>query len=201
MVKTCAYGKCNSDTRYPERIQGVRFIPFPKPKTQKDKCLRWIRACGRPHYQLNESRIDRHTFICTKHFMDSSGPTGEYPDPVPCDGSVIKKSRRHWRERSRQIHEHDEQQKTCTETSMGLNQAAATSVGLPVNQATEDELNPIEIDSSLLAGSLDLLTAAAQVQELQDSLKSTVETLHQQRILNFKSSSAASIIRNISTLY
>ncbi|XP_062597590.1 uncharacterized protein LOC134259012 isoform X2 [Saccostrea cucullata] len=67
---------------------------------------------------------------------------------------------------------------------MGLNQAAATSVGLPVNQATEDELNPIEIDSSLLAGSLDLLTAAAQVQELQDSLKSTVETLHQQRILN-----------------
>uniref|UniRef100_A0A8W8NT97 THAP-type domain-containing protein n=1 Tax=Magallana gigas TaxID=29159 RepID=A0A8W8NT97_MAGGI len=66
MVKTCAWGRCNSDTRRPERIQGVHFIPFPKPKTQKDRCLRWIKACGRPHYQLNESRINRHTFVCTK---------------------------------------------------------------------------------------------------------------------------------------
>lgn len=35
-----------------------------------------------------------------------------------------------------------------------------------------------------LADSLGLLTAAAQVHELQDKLNSTLETLHQQRVLN-----------------
>ena len=66
MVKTCSWGKCNSDTRYPERIHGVRFIPFPKPKTNEAKCLRWIKACGRPHWQFGQSSINRHTFVCSK---------------------------------------------------------------------------------------------------------------------------------------
>lgn len=113
MVKTCAWGRCNSNTRRPERIQGVRFIPFPKPKTQKDKCLRWIKACGRPHYQLNESRINRHTFVCTKHFVDPIGPTAGYPDKIPSDGSNITKSRLHLRERSGPYH--NIHQNSCTD--------------------------------------------------------------------------------------
>ncbi|KAJ8298551.1 hypothetical protein KUTeg_023894 [Tegillarca granosa] len=75
MVKTCSWGTCNSDSRFPERIVDVRFIPFPKPKTNWEKCARW-------------------------HFVKPDGPTEEYPDPVPADGSKVKKSRPHWRQRS-----------------------------------------------------------------------------------------------------
>ena len=32
---------------------------------QKD-CLRWIKACGRPHEQLNVSRLNKHKAICSK---------------------------------------------------------------------------------------------------------------------------------------
>ncbi|KAG1654669.1 Maleylacetoacetate isomerase [Nymphon striatum] len=54
MVKRCEWGLCNSDSRYPERlIGGVEFIPFPKPKRNLETCKRWIKACGRPHEQLN----------------------------------------------------------------------------------------------------------------------------------------------------
>ncbi|KAJ8300724.1 hypothetical protein KUTeg_022243 [Tegillarca granosa] len=100
MVKTCSWGTCNSDSRFPERIVDVRFIPFPKPKTNWEKCARWVKACGRPHSQLNVTNIDRHKFVCSKHFVKPDGPTEEYPDPVPADGSKVKKSRPHWRQRS-----------------------------------------------------------------------------------------------------
>ncbi|KAJ8309025.1 hypothetical protein KUTeg_013899 [Tegillarca granosa] len=99
MVKTCSWGTCNSDTRHPDRIQNVAFIPFPKPKTNWEKCLRWVKACGRPHSQLNPANIDRHKFVCTKHFVSKDGPTEEFPDPLPADGSIVKKNRPHWRQR------------------------------------------------------------------------------------------------------
>lgn len=61
MVLRCAWGTCNVDERYPERLQnGVKLILFPKPKTNLQKCLRWIKACGRPHEQLNIQRINKH---------------------------------------------------------------------------------------------------------------------------------------------
>lgn len=49
-----------------ERVQNVRFIPFPKPTTNGAKCLRWVKSCGRPHWQFNQSKINRHTFVCSK---------------------------------------------------------------------------------------------------------------------------------------
>ena len=67
MVKRCCYGTCNTDNRFPERLAGgVRFLPFPKPKQDLEKCLRWIICCGRPYYQFNVGRITRATYICTK---------------------------------------------------------------------------------------------------------------------------------------
>jgi hypothetical protein len=66
MVKHCSYGKCNSDSRYPERLHGVRFISFPKPSTNRQQSLRWIRACGRPHHQLNIDTIKKDHYICSK---------------------------------------------------------------------------------------------------------------------------------------
>ncbi|KAK2145740.1 hypothetical protein LSH36_660g02044 [Paralvinella palmiformis] len=65
-VKRCCYGCCKTDSRYPERMVGVFFIPFPKPKTQMEKCLIWIKACGRPHSQFSVSRITKDTYICSK---------------------------------------------------------------------------------------------------------------------------------------
>lgn len=69
MVKRCQYGLCKSDTRYPERLEGgIVFIPFPKPKRSLEKCKRWIKACGRPHDQLNVDKVNGNynLFVCTK---------------------------------------------------------------------------------------------------------------------------------------
>ena len=58
MVKQCAWGTYNTDSRYPERLQnGVYFIPFPKPQRDKEKCVMWIRLCGRSEYQQNLSLL------------------------------------------------------------------------------------------------------------------------------------------------
>lgn len=71
MVKRCCFGLCKSDDRYPDRIfanpdKPIRFVPFPKPKTKLDKCLKWIKLCGRPHEQLNVSNINSNRYVCTK---------------------------------------------------------------------------------------------------------------------------------------
>ena len=72
MVKRCCYGTCKSDTRYPEQLlDDVKFVPFPKPAKNTEKCQRWIRLCGRPHEQLNitilqERSKAKHLYVCTK---------------------------------------------------------------------------------------------------------------------------------------
>ena len=72
-------------------MEGVFFIPFPKPKTQLEKCMTWISLCGRAHSNFNSSTISRNTFICSKHFVGGKGPTDSYPNPVPAIqvGSVV----------------------------------------------------------------------------------------------------------------
>ena len=65
-VKHCCYGCCKSDSRYPERMIALHFIPFPKPKSQQDKCIQWIKACGRPSIQFNVGRVNKDTYICSK---------------------------------------------------------------------------------------------------------------------------------------
>ncbi|KAI0237607.1 hypothetical protein LSAT2_011837 [Lamellibrachia satsuma] len=84
-TKHCCYGTCNSDSRYADRpdMQGVFFINFPKPKTQREKCEKWIRRCGRPKEQFNVDRVKKMTFICSKHFVGRKGPTSDHPDPTP----------------------------------------------------------------------------------------------------------------------
>ncbi|XP_030003765.1 uncharacterized protein LOC115428719 isoform X2 [Sphaeramia orbicularis] len=82
MPKRCAHGTCKSDSRYPKSVEGgVVFYPFPKPKTQGDKCGIWIKQCGRPYSQLNPSKVNKNTFVCSKHFLMGK-PTPEYPHPV-----------------------------------------------------------------------------------------------------------------------
>ena len=68
MPKHCCYGTCNSDSRYKHRedMEGVFFMPFPKPKSQPEKCRAWIRLCGRPYETFNEKMITKDTYICSK---------------------------------------------------------------------------------------------------------------------------------------
>lgn len=84
-VKHCCYGNCNSDSRYvekrPDTMGNVVFIPFPKPKTQRSKCERWVRLCGRKFFTVDNVR--KETYICSKHFVGGNGPTDSHPDPLP----------------------------------------------------------------------------------------------------------------------
>ncbi|XP_052762887.1 uncharacterized protein LOC128205353 [Mya arenaria] len=94
MVQRCAWGTCNADERYPDRLNGGRFIRFPTPKSDFEKCKRWIKACGRPHEQLNVKRINKHKAVCSKHFHGGNGPSKEYPDPLSADGSRTTPARK-----------------------------------------------------------------------------------------------------------
>ena len=61
----CCYGKCNSDTKH------------------REKCERWIKACGRPAGNFNVQKIKRGTQICSKHFIGGQEPKTEHPHPKP----------------------------------------------------------------------------------------------------------------------
>jgi len=57
MVLRCAWGAYIGDARYPWRHEGGRLMRFPTPKRDIDKCVRWVKACGLPHEQLNVSKL------------------------------------------------------------------------------------------------------------------------------------------------
>lgn len=63
----CCWGLCTNDSRRPDKLPpGCKFIPFPKPKTRLDMCMRWIKACGRPHSQLNVGKITSQHYVCNQ---------------------------------------------------------------------------------------------------------------------------------------
>ena len=82
-TRHCCYGLCNSDSRYADRehMQGVTWRIFPKPHLDAEKCRRWVAACSREGFTTD--RVNRWTYICSKHFVGGHGPTTEHPDPIP----------------------------------------------------------------------------------------------------------------------
>ncbi|GFO33263.1 vesicular glutamate transporter 3 [Plakobranchus ocellatus] len=62
-------GQCNSDSRYSSEdcMSGVIFRPFPKPKTQLEKCREWIRLCNHPHTDLS---FDKTGDINPQHYRE-----------------------------------------------------------------------------------------------------------------------------------
>ena len=94
----CKWGPCKNTKD--KRLLGfnsdknIKYHLFPNPQTDIDKCRKWIKACNRPHEQLNVERISkdwarkdkssRSYFICSNHFVGGE-PTEEYPDPTSAD--------------------------------------------------------------------------------------------------------------------
>ena len=85
-VSIAVTATCNSDSRYADRphMNGVFFIPFPKPK-----CKIWIKNCGRKDFGID--RISRNTYVCSKHFVGEKGPTNDHPHPVPAAASDLER--------------------------------------------------------------------------------------------------------------
>ena len=87
MVKRCAWGTCNSDTHYPERLltehgKIIKFHSFPLIKKHKERREIWIQSCCRGD-----------GFECKKdslHFIGQQGPTKEHPNPVPANANKEK---------------------------------------------------------------------------------------------------------------
>ncbi|XP_061186814.1 uncharacterized protein LOC133194932 [Saccostrea echinata] len=71
-------------------MDGVKFIPFPKPKTQLEKCQRWVRLCGRKHFTVESIR--KETYICSKHFVGGNGPSDSHPDPLPAVSTEFERN-------------------------------------------------------------------------------------------------------------
>ncbi|XP_046550803.1 uncharacterized protein LOC124260515 isoform X5 [Haliotis rubra] len=90
-VKRCAYGTCNSDSRFYHKphMADVFFITFPKPTSKPEMCDRWIRACSRGD-DFGRHKITQDTYVCSKHFVDGHGPTGEHPDPIPATARGVE---------------------------------------------------------------------------------------------------------------
>ena len=82
-TRYCVYGLCKSDSRNFSELcmDGVTWVPFPKPHIDKEKCLKWVAACGREDFDVNS--VKKWTCLCSKHFVGGSGPTDEHPDPIP----------------------------------------------------------------------------------------------------------------------
>ena len=94
-TKHCCWGECKSDSRYPDKLpkqlqemisDGRKaFIPFPKPSQGLEKCQRWIQACSRENFTVEN--INRSTYICVLHWPGGKGPTQEFPDPLKANFS------------------------------------------------------------------------------------------------------------------
>ena len=72
MVKRCAWGTCNSDSRYPERLLteeglAVRFHSFPPQKKQNERRQRWILSWRRGDDFVS------NFYICSLHFVGKQG--------------------------------------------------------------------------------------------------------------------------------
>ena len=92
MVRTkhCSWGRCNMDSRYPDRMpQSLKelqesgqkvFIPLVKPWHDPKRCKKWVSACSRKNFMTKS--ITKNSYICALHWPKQKGPTEEFPDPL-----------------------------------------------------------------------------------------------------------------------
>ena len=59
-------------------MENTFFLAFPQKVKLKERCLQWIRACNRPHWQLNLDKLRDYNYVCSQHFVGGNGPTKKY---------------------------------------------------------------------------------------------------------------------------
>ena len=64
--KHCCYGQCKIDSQYRDQHPDVVLLSLPKALSKLEVCTEWIKACGRPHEQLNPDKITKHHYVCSK---------------------------------------------------------------------------------------------------------------------------------------
>ncbi|XP_074107757.1 uncharacterized protein LOC141533007 [Cotesia typhae] len=89
-------------------------------KFRQKKCLEWIHLSRRA--DLTIDGIKKHTYVCTKHFINSNGPTIENPNPLPATVSKIPKDRK----RQQRCNEEDSRTEDCKHRKLICSTHAAT---------------------------------------------------------------------------
>lgn len=186
-TKHCCWGNCANDTTYPERLPaGTSFLPFPKPgkinesmtpweknkqniKTEKAK--RWAHACGRKDFGIQN--IKGHTYICTNHFVNNSGPTEENPDPFSATLTASEVQKKLAKKRKEQtprqpIPKKKYSNKTIKENTSNTNQPDFTDMDL-----VEPEPEPRTRDASTQTEPISISTTETQTAVIQTSTVST----------------------------
>ena len=86
MPKLCKWGDCKSDSRRP-KVEGLRFLPFPKPQKNRERAMRWMFLCARVGLTLD--KIKSHMYVCSLHFPPGSDLNLRYGE-VPIIPTVIQ---------------------------------------------------------------------------------------------------------------
>ena len=132
---------------------GVRFIiPFPKPKTQLERCLKWIKLCGNAKLS-KPSDATRNHYIYTKHFLGPDGPTAEHPDPVPAIGGETETTHII----SRNIKRPPPKPRTCEQPTKRI-EIAKHKTEDETPSAVDGDLRMKDIDISQLCRSVEIRT-------------------------------------------
>jgi hypothetical protein len=62
-------------------MKGVTFKRIPTVKQDAEKCSRWVTACSRDKFTVND--VDKTKYVCSKHFVDGNTDNEDFPDPWP----------------------------------------------------------------------------------------------------------------------
>lgn len=73
----CSYRDCSSTSKS-KKGKTLKYYPFPKPKTNRARCLLWLELCGNEN--VNLTNISKNTYICEKHF---AGVKNIKSNPIP----------------------------------------------------------------------------------------------------------------------
>ena len=65
-------------------------MPFLKPHMDRGKCERWLKACKRDNFGIDN--VTKHTYTFSLHFTGGNGPTDEHPDHIDATASPAQVS-------------------------------------------------------------------------------------------------------------
>ncbi|KAM4716274.1 uncharacterized protein FYW61_018838 [Anableps anableps] len=173
-TKHCCFGVCRSDSRYGDRdhMKGVFFIPFPKRKTNAEKCQRWIRACNREGFTVEN--VTKDTYMCSLHFVGGKGPTTEFPDPIPATSSSVKVEKIAHKRKAPTSRNKDPVKVAKTHKKRLICNNTAPSTSMPGSQEADDEPTdlPINDDTTTTVDSAILLLKLSSVSGLRSQVMS-----------------------------